>query len=601
MPHEQSRPASHVALRIEDAIQPRVTCREPRVRRCAKPCRKSAGVATLHGARYIGWLTQSGLSSHNSTTVIDDATGSEIAPELVFGLVTPIGVDGQAVADLLTDVLASEVDYHSQLIHVIDWLVTTGRIPPAESPGIDGMSSRIDAGNTARQRLDRKDAFALFAIRAIFENRASGVNANLDDPDNWQTIPSQSRMAYIVRSIRRPEEIQLLRRVYGPWLIIISVFATRKVRFQHILDGLVEKGLSTPGNRAVEKQINDLLDRDARESENATYGQDTRRAFSQADIFIDVSNDTEEQLRRFIRLIFGDRSRTPTPDEYAMFMARAAALRSSSPGRQVGAVITDPMGEVITAGTNEVPRPHGGYEWDDPEHDHRDIAQVEGNTFGEMLRKRELILDTLHRLAAVSPQASLPKVITDEAKQLIEANDVNFVEELRAQVLKDSDIDSVIEYQRTVHAEMAALQNAHRHGTPVDGCTIYTTSFPCHICAKHILSAGLRRVVYIEPYPKSRAKGFYPEAIRVDGENAGADPVVIDPFIGVGPSLYQQLFTSIGERMSSTGSIRQWKRGQTNLPRLGPGNSRKVNAESIRAVEMVGLVDLIEVEKARGK
>jgi hypothetical protein len=147
---------------------------------------------------------------------------------------------------------------------------------------------------------------------------------------------------------------------------------------------------------------------------------------------------------------------------------------------------------------------------------------------------------------------------------------------------------------------MAALQNAHRHGTPVDGCTIYTTSFPCHICAKHILSAGLRRVVYIEPYPKSRAKGFYPEAIRVDGENAGADPVVIDPFIGVGPNLYQQLFTSIGERMSSTGAIRQWKRGRTNLPRLGPGNSRKVNSESIRADEMVALVELIEAEKVGG-
>jgi deoxycytidylate deaminase len=529
-----------------------------------------------------------------------DVTANE-APELVVGLVTPIGVDGEEVSRLLTDVLASEVEYSSQQVHVIDYLKSEGKIQSRGPAGVAGMEALIDAGNDLRAQMRRKDAFALYAIRAIFERRAKVAKIDISAPDHepWKHIPPNGRTAYIIRSIKRPEEIQLLRRVYGPWLLVVSAFATRKVRLHHLLDELVEKGQATAGDRETQYKIEELLDRDSREDDNASYGQDTRKAFSQADIFIDISGDAERQLRRFVRLVFSDRSPTPTPDEYAMFLARAAALRSSSPGRQVGAVIADSTGEIISAGSNEAPRPHGGYEWDNPGHDLRDIAQVEGDTFGEMLRKRELILDTLRRLSTQA--VGNPQIITDEAKRLIDEGDIGFLERLRTQVLKESEIDNVIEYQRTVHAEMAAIQNAHRHGTRVDDCTMYTTSFPCHVCAKHILAAGIRRVVYIEPYPKSRAKGFYPEAVRVDGENAGADPVLVDPFIGVGPNLCQQLFTSIGEdRMRTDGSIQRWIRGIGNLPRLGPGNESRVNFESIRASEMAGLVELESCETPHG-
>jgi len=557
-----------------------------------------------------------GLESHSASISADRGTSPAIdaelastheppdaTPELVIGLVTPIGVDGEAVTRLLRDVLASEVDYIGEPIHVIDYLSAERKVSSEVPDGIEGMEARIDEGNALRERLRRRDAFALYAIRAIFERRAKlgSVNLSVLEPDRWKEIPSHGRIAYIIRSIKRPEEIQLLRRVYGPWLLVVSVFATRKVRFQHILEQLVEKGIATPGDRKIETKINELLDRDAREDYNALYGQDTRKAFSQADLFIDIGGDAENQVRRFIRLVFSDRTRTPTRAEYAMFLARAAGLRSSSPGRQVGAVIADSFGELISAGTNEAPSAHGGYEWDGSDHDLRDLAQVEGNTFGEMLRKRELILDTLRRLARLGrgDLADNPTVVTDEARSLIEANDVDFVETLRKEVLGDSDIDSVIEYQRTVHAEMAALQNAQRHGTAVDGSTMYTTSFPCHICAKHILAAGITRVVYIEPYPKSRAKGFYPDAIRVDGENAGADPVAVDPFIGVGPNLYQRLFSSSGDdRMLADGSIRRWTRGRNNLPRLGPGNEDQVNSESIRAIEVSALLTLGECEEA---
>lgn len=521
---------------------------------------------------------------------------SAVTPELVIGLVTPIGVDAASVVESLTDVLGSEVDYRTQPIHLIDYLASIGLIRPGDRSGIERMDHLIDAGNALRKSMLRRDAFALYAIQAIIGERAKAAGVSPDDSKKWSTIPPQGRIAYVIRSIKRPEEIQLLRRVYGPWLLVISAFAPRKARFKHILEGLVETGKARSDDRDIQHKIDELLDRDARELDNTQFGQDTRRAFSQADLFIDITKDANDQLRRFIRLVFGDRTHTPTRDEYAMFMAKAAALRSSSPGRQVGAIVADALGEVISAGSNEAPSPHGGYEWDNPEHDRRDIAQVEGNTFGEMLRKRELILDTIRRLAGLVDGAEItPSVITDEAKDLIQEGDPEFVERLRQEVLRESEIESVIEYQRTVHAEMAALQNAHRHGTSVDGSTMYTTSFPCHNCAKHILSAGISRVVYVEPYPKSRAKGFYPEAIRVDGENAGDDPILVDPFIGVGPNLFQQLFASVDEdRMLKNGTIKRWKRGSSNLPRLGPGNETLVNPESIRWTEISTLVDIAQ-------
>lgn len=70
-------------------------------------------------------------------------------------------------------------------------------------------------------------------------------------------------------------------------------------------------------------------------------------------------------------LIFGCPFTTPTKDEYAMFQAFTAALRSADLSRQVGAVILSENGEVIAVGANDVPCYGGGLYWTG-ENDHRD-------------------------------------------------------------------------------------------------------------------------------------------------------------------------------------------------------------------------------------
>jgi dCMP deaminase len=51
------------------------------------------------------------------------------------------------------------------------------------------------------------------------------------------------------------------------------------------------------------------------------------------------------------------------------------------------------------------------------------------------------------------------------------------------------------------HAELNAITNAARCGTPLDGGTMIVTHMPCMDCARAIVQAGIRRVVTREPDP----------------------------------------------------------------------------------------------------
>lgn len=93
---------------------------------------------------------------------------------------------------------------------------------------------------------------------------------------------------------------------------------------------------------------------------------------------------------------------------------------------------------------------------------------------------------------------------------------------------------------------MAALMSCARSGvTPVGG-TLYCTTFPCHNCAKHIVASGIDKVVYVEPYPKSKAKGLHADAISLPHEDDGApggSRVTFRAFEGIGPRRFVDLFS----------------------------------------------------------
>ena len=63
---------------------------------------------------------------------------------------------------------------------------------------------------------------------------------------------------------------------------------------------------------------------------------------------------------------------------------------------------------------------------------------------------------------------------------------------------------------------MDALLSAGRDGVSTVGARLFVTTFPCHYCARHIVSAGVYEVQYIEPYPKSRALNLHDDSIMTD-------------------------------------------------------------------------------------
>lgn len=65
---------------------------------------------------------------------------------------------------------------------------------------------------------------------------------------------------------------------------------------------------------------------------------------------------------------------------------------------------------------------------------------------------------------------------------------------------------------RAICAEQLAISEAARNGIKLDGSIAYITTFPCHICAKLLVSSGVSEIVYDKDYPDELSKNFLAEA-----------------------------------------------------------------------------------------
>src|SRR5438093_13770043 len=113
--------------------------------------------------------------------------------------------------------------------------------------------------------------------------------------------------------------------------------------------------------------LRDEKGQDEKGVDNSQFGQNVRDAFPMADVFVNASDPSSlrDAINRVVDLIFGYPYYSPTRDENGMFLAQAAALRSLSLSRQVGAAISTDEGDIVAVGTNEVPKAGGGLYWCD--------------------------------------------------------------------------------------------------------------------------------------------------------------------------------------------------------------------------------------------
>lgn len=444
--------------------------------------------------------------------------------ELVIGLVGALGIDLEKSHTALAKVL-SRFKYQCHNIRLSDQLreMDWTDVELVDEPADVRISSYMTAGNTLCERWGRDDAFGMLAVNAITRLR-EGATGDIDTPAD--------RHAYVLRSLKRRDEAKLLRDVYRSRFVLLSLYTPKDQRVDQ-LDALIADSRTYPIDPTPVYAAADLVKRD--ENEAVKHGQDVRGIFHEGDFFVDVTNNLERELTRIIEILFGHPARTPTRDEMGMFHAVAAARRSAELGRQVGAAICTAEGSLVAVGANEVPQAGGGLYWEGDLGDAREF-QTGRDTSDE--RKTNLILSVADLLI----------------KNELTADGVDH--DALADVLAVSRIDDLIEFVRAVHAEMAALTDAVARGISVKGGVLYVTTFPCHHCARHLVAAGIDRVVYVAPYPKSLAAELHGDAICVDPATpaSAANKVVFKPFVGVGPRRFLDLF-EMPQRKQDDGTL----------------------------------------------
>ncbi len=463
------------------------------------------------------------------TTVSTTPETNLARPELIFAMVGPLGTR-------LTDLakrLATDLDgfgYTVERIRVSDLLKQLPDwTPPQNTHEDDRITNLQKIANAARIRT--KDG-ALLARAAIAEVRARRM-ARSGHPDR-----PIGNCAFLIDQLKHPEEARLLRRIYGRSFYLVGGHASHDTRVNALCKSITDSTAETGHEGHYKPSAIKLVETDDK-SESA-FGQNMRDTYPQSDIFIDM-NPTygESAISRFIDLIFGHPFHTPTPEEYAMYIASAVALRSADENRQVGAAIVDIQeaeGRIVdvsvrAVGMNEVPRAGGGFYWDGDSPDRRDQRILPDDP------ARKIKLSILTEVLGKAQEANLlgPSAGNGDSSAI--------ARELMAR-LDGTQFMGIGEFSRPVHAEVAAIIDAARRGVAIDGRTIFVTAFPCHNCTKHILAAGLKKVIYLEPYPKSRAALLYGEELELDSSDRApkAGKVVFSAYTGVAPRQYGALF-----------------------------------------------------------
>ena len=453
--------------------------------------------------------------------------------ELFIGIISTVGVDTSNVITYLTDSL-NKFNYDVKIINISKGILSKFEDQQYKAKSeYDRITHYMDLGNQIRKATNDNSILMKGVSSAIFSMR---------DKEYDGSGQPKKRTAYIIKSIKHSDEVEYLRDTYGDAFYLIGVQSSEKNRIDY---------LHKVKNIAVDK-AEQLLKRDA--DEDISHGQHTRDAYQHSDYFIEVKEGISlfNDIQRFIDLLFGEPYITPNFDEYAMFMAYASSLRSADLSRQVGAALAR-NNEIISLGANDCPKFGGGLYW--PKFENGQYLDEDNGRdykvgYDTNKYQQRLLIDTI-----------IDTLNLDNREEAFNK-------------IKQAGINDLTEYGRVVHAEMEALLCCARNNISSRNADLYVTTFPCHNCAKHIIAAGINRVVYIEPYPKSKALEMYKNEIE-DGNESRGKKVMFEPFIGVGPQRYIDLFamTSIKWakriRKNKDGKIVQWDRERAELRNPG--------------------------------
>lgn len=319
--------------------------------------------------------------------------------------------------------------------------------------------------------------------------------------------------ALVIDGIRNTGEIDYLRTAFGDRFFLIAVYAPAPVRWERVRSDYTSQGLDEQ----------DFLKDDKRdENEETRHGQQVELCVDKADVFLRNSETLSpvervghltEKLRQHVRLLTGEEPRYPSPEEVSMNLAFSSAHSTKCLKRQVGAVITSPTGEPISVGFNENP----------------DSIKPCVFEFGECYRDR-VRNDHFAQLAG----KTVCPVCGDSIAEMV--GPPWKCKKCAANLESFFFPDRAMKWCTALHAEERAIINAA--GRDLSGAVIYTTAFPCFLCAEKIMQAGITRIVFADPYPDIYSAQLLDHA---------RPRIEVERFEGVRSGIFDRIFGPIRE------------------------------------------------------
>ncbi len=348
----------------------------------------------------------------------------------------------------------------------------------------------------------------------------------------YHKIEVKKEPAYIViDAFRNPFEAMYFKERYAAFYLF-SINAEQR----HVEDRLA---------RGLKMSIDQIKQQDDKENPSDTVdsaknfvSQNIKACIQKSDVHIANNgmygnsnyHELYGQIIKYIALIQHPGLITPSLDEKMMQVAHTAKLNSACLSRQVGASITNQYGSLKAIGWNSV---------------------ADGQTPCLLRSKDELLKGTISNSFSLYEKGQkfieainefYPKIGNDD---LVGRNQSFCFSEIhnkqimkeKNQNTKDCKCDKNQVHTRSLHAEENAfLQISKYGGEGIKDGTLYSTASPCELCSKKAYQLGIKRIVYIDPYP-----GTAQEQILL----SGLYPPKVELFKGAIGSAYNKLYEPI--------------------------------------------------------
>jgi len=355
---------------------------------------------------------------------------------------------------------------------------------------IIGLTGSFGSGCTESAKYLEGKGFLRFSLSDIIRNEAKERKLSSPTRKDMQDIGDELRkdnghkylMAetlkkinktskpVVIDSIRNHSEVYYLRRQLSN-SYLFNIDAEKDIRYKRVKNKYSSK-------EAFEEDD----ERDSGEDQ-PEYGQQVRKCVDLADVVINNNTsleDLQHKLDKYLKLIEKPRRYRPSKQELGMAHASRESRNSLCLKRQVGAVIMRER-SIISRGYNDVP--NGVLPC-------RDMGQCNRDYYRECPHCGEPIAPTISKCS--NCDQPIPK-------------------DWRKMIRKYLDLC------RALHAEQRAILQSAKKKISLKGTTLYVTTYPCLMCAKGIIEVGIKRVIYVDPYPyEDTAKMFIQAGVTAD-------------------------------------------------------------------------------------